>query len=115
MVFPPNIALWELREFLTDIEERAKFGEPYEIPITSDFYHKSGVSVGPPYTLAVPSESDDPPLNRSQALESFLEHIERCLDCGGCPGMLEEEGHNWPLSSLILAASVKTVMANPSA
>lgn len=66
MVFPPSIALWELREFLTDIEDRAKFGEPYEIPIAPDFYHKSGVSGGPPYTLAVPSEADDPTLNRSQ-------------------------------------------------
>lgn len=109
VVFPPSIALWELREFPADIEARQKVGESFEIPVAPDFYHKSNVSGGPPYTLSVPSVSADPPLNRSQVPESFLEHLERCLDCGGFPGMMQEVGHNWPLGSLILAASAERV------
>lgn len=104
VVFPPSVAVSELHEYLTDVAEREKFGIPYEIPIAPDFYHKAGVSGGSPYTILMPCSEDDPPLNNSGYDESFLEHVERSLDCGGFPGMVGEAGHNWPLSKLIQIA-----------
>ncbi len=86
VVLPPSIALWEMKDYL---------------PIAPDFYHKAGVSGGEPYSISLPTAEDDPILRNSQVRETFLEYVERSLNGGGFPGMVDEADHNWPLQALI--------------
>ena len=101
VVFPPSIAHWEMKDYLGDIKEKQKCGLGYEIPIAPDFYHKAGVSGGEPYSISLPTADDDPILRNSQVRETFLEYVERSLNGGGFPGMIDEADHNWPLQALI--------------
>jgi hypothetical protein len=101
VVYPPSVALDELDEYLEDKEERDKNGWPYAIVIAPDFYHKEDVSGGPPYSVAVPATTNDPPLDYEERGISFVEYLELSLQYGGFPGLEECDNHNWPLESIV--------------
>jgi hypothetical protein len=101
MVFPANVALEELNEYISDREERTQAKEPYSVPIAPDIFHKANVSGGLAYALAVPATAEDPPLLYAAPAVSFLAHIDRALQYGGFPGLADCSEHTWPLSDLV--------------
>ena len=101
VVFPPSVALAELEEFLADREERMRANFPYSVPIAPDIFHKTDVSGGPPYSLAVPATAEDPPLLDALPALSFLGHVERALQYAGFPGLADCAQHTWPLTDLV--------------
>jgi hypothetical protein len=101
MVFSADLALEELNECVLDREERTRANVSFSVPISPDIFHKANVSGGPPYALAVPAITEDPPLLHAVPTVSFLAHIERALRYGGFPGLAECPEHTWPLSDLV--------------
>lgn len=95
IVFPPELALYDLDEYLEDHDD-----EPLRVLIAPDYFHKAGVSGGAPYSVSVPAVADDPPLNWTPSPETFLEHIDNALKFGGFPGLADCPDHAWPLSKL---------------
>lgn len=100
VIFPPSIALHELDEFLSDREERLKYDFPYLVPIAPDSYHKAGVSGGMWYNVAMPAESDDPPLQAEPHQLSFVRYLKYAVNCGGFPGLDHYPAHNWPIEQI---------------
>lgn len=96
IVFPLDLALYYLDDYLNDEEAKS-----LEVLVAPDYFHKANVSGGAPYSVSVPSLTDDPPLNGSPAVETFLEHIENALRFGGFPGLADCPDHVWPLHSLV--------------
>ncbi len=97
IVFPPSYALYELDEFLEDRNERIAAGQPYVISVSPDFLHKANVSGGLPYSVSVPAEKDDPPLNCEWHQVSFMEYLHLALKFGGFPGLERTPEHTWPV------------------
>ena len=101
VVFPPSVALNELKEYLANREERDRVDVRYSVPIAPDVFHKADVSGGPPYSIAVPATVDDPPLLNAVPSASFLEHIERAIRYSGFPGLADCAQHTWPITQLV--------------
>ncbi len=97
IVFPASLALYHLED---DEGGRLEYDLPFQIVVAPDELHKANTSGGPPYSVSVPSEAMDPPLHNSPEVETFLEHIDRALRCGGFPGLAGCKDHGWPLDSL---------------
>ena len=100
VIFPPEIALGNLNDFLADREANLEEGIPYLIPIAPDFYHKEDVSGGMYYNVAFPAD-DDPLLNDEWHSTTLLGYLELALKSGGFPGVQRYPDHTWPIVDLV--------------
>jgi len=100
VVFAVEDAATELEDYLYDPAAYvATFGS-FRLPIAPDYLHKSDVSGGMWYGIAVPGQEPDPPLLEEWHHTTFLDYLEIAIRFGGFPGLERCPDHNWPIARL---------------
>lgn len=101
VVFAIEDAATELEDYLYDPAAYVATFDGFRLPIAPDSLHKSEVSGGMWYGVALPNQEPDPPLLEEWHHTTFLDYLETAIRFGGFPGLERCPNHNWPIADLI--------------
>src|SRR5262249_11099307 len=83
----PKTPLKELSEVYGPLEGyHATLKRSYRLRLAPDYLHKEGVSGGPPYSIALPNNSADAPLDCERHNTTLVNYLRICFRWGGFPG-----------------------------
>jgi hypothetical protein len=78
-----------LDKFLSSDQEKEYWNEGwggFALLVSADYYHKENISGGPEYFICLPASNDDPQLEATPELNTFLEYLALGLRHAGFPG-----------------------------
>jgi hypothetical protein len=90
-VLPDALVVEGAEGALAWLENVVEEGEDKEIAIAPDALHKSNVSGGGPYVIAVPAPGADAPLDQEPHDVNFVEYLRIAFAWGGFPGWEEAD------------------------
>ena len=89
-VTPDALVVCSAEEAIGWLEDTAEEDEPM-IAIAPDALHKSNISGGDPYMIAVPAAAADAPLEEEPHEVTFVEYLRIAIGWGGFPGWEEAD------------------------